>query len=87
MNQAVKNTVDNGSICILNAPQEQEMLSRNYLTNAEFYGTCAHTAEIIDKYSLAIDEAFGVLSKATKANDVNQRLRGPVAHTGFSRLT
>ena len=49
--------------------------------------TYAHKAEIIDTYLMAVDEAFGILSEAIKNNDVNQRLRGPIAHTGFSRLT
>ena len=65
----------------------QEMLDKGYLANAAFYGTYAHTPQIINEYLLALDEAFGILSKAIKAGDVNQRLRGPVAHTGFSRLT
>jgi len=65
----------------------QEMLDRDYLANVAFYGTYAHTPQIIDKYLLALDEAFGVLSNAIKTNDVKKRLRGPVAHTGFSRLT
>jgi len=65
----------------------QEMLDRGYLANAAFYGTYAHTPEIIEKYLSVVDEVFGILAEAIKADDVNERLRGPVAHTGFSRLT
>ena len=64
----------------------QEMLDRGYLASVAFYGTYAHTPEIIAEYLLALDEAFGILSNAIKTNDIHQRLRGPVAHTGFSRL-
>ena len=65
----------------------QEMLDRRYLVNAAFYGTYAHTPEIVEKYLSVADEVFGILAEAIKADDVNERLRGPVAHTGFSRLT
>ena len=65
----------------------QEMLDRGYLANAAFYGTYAHTPEIIEEYLWVADEVFGIVAEAVKADDVNKRLRGPVAHTGFSRLT
>ena len=65
---------------------KQEMLERGYLASAAFYGTYAHTPSIIDDYLVALDEVFGILSKAIKNNDVNKRLKGAVAHTGFSRL-
>ena len=63
------------------------MLDRGYLANTAFYATYAHTPEIIDKYLMAFNEAFGILSDAVKGDDINRLLRGPVAHTGFSRLT
>ncbi|NIA06247.1 MAG: aminotransferase class III-fold pyridoxal phosphate-dependent enzyme [Actinobacteria bacterium] len=65
----------------------QEMLDKGYLANTAFYGTYAHTPEIIDEYLVALDEVFGLLSEAIKSNDVDKRLKGPIAHTGFSRLT
>ena len=74
----------NQALCTL---LTQEMLDRNYLANTAFYGTYAHTPQIIDQYLAALDEVFAVLADAIKNNDVNQRLKGPLAHTGFSRLT
>lgn len=65
----------------------QEMLDRGYLANVFFYGSYAHTPQIIDKYLKALDDVFGILSTAVKADDINRRLGGPVAHTGFARLT
>ena len=64
----------------------QEMLDRGYLATGLFYGTYAHTPQIIEEYLLALDEVFGVLATAIKSDEVHQRLRGPVAHSGFSRL-
>ena len=65
----------------------QEMLERGYLANAAFYATRSHTPEIIGQYLGALDEVFGVLAEAVNNKDVDKRLRGPVAHSGFSRLT
>ena len=63
------------------------MLDRGYLANAAFYGTYAHRPGIIKEYLIALDEVFAVLAEAVKNNDVNKRLRGPIAHSGFARLT
>jgi glutamate-1-semialdehyde 2,1-aminomutase len=65
----------------------QEMLDRGYLANTAFYPTLAHSEAVIGDYLEALDEVFGVLRQAVDAGDVMSRLRGPVAHAGFSRLT
>jgi glutamate-1-semialdehyde 2,1-aminomutase len=65
----------------------QEMLDRDYLANCAFYCNYAHTPEIVEKYFSVLDEVFGILGEAIKADDINERLRGPVAHSGFTRLT
>ena len=33
------------------------------------------------------DEVFGQVAKALADGDIEERLRGPVAHSGFRRLT
>jgi glutamate-1-semialdehyde aminotransferase len=65
----------------------QEMLDRGFLANTAFYPTVAHDREILDSYVAALDEVFGILSDAVAKDDVMSRLRGPVAHAGFTRLT
>lgn len=65
----------------------QEMLDRGYLATCAFYANYTHTTEIAEKYLSTLDEVFGILVEALKAGDVNERLRGPVAHSGFARLT
>lgn len=65
----------------------QSMLDKGYLANLAFYATSAHTDAIVDRYLGALDETFGELKQAIDKNDVESRLRGPIAHSGFQRLT
>lgn len=65
----------------------QLMLERGYLDNGNFYATCAHTAEILDRYAEVVRDAFGRVYDAVRAKRVAEELKGPVAHTGFARLT
>jgi hypothetical protein len=63
------------------------MLDRGFLANTAFYPTVAHDSEIIRAYLSALDEVFAILRAAADSGDALSRLRGPVAHSGFSRLT
>lgn len=65
----------------------QEMLSRGFLTSGAFYATFAHQDHHIDSYLDALEEVLRELVEAIDTNTVEERLRGPVAHTGFQRLT
>jgi glutamate-1-semialdehyde 2,1-aminomutase len=65
----------------------QLMLERGYLDNGNFYATCAHTPEILESYSEVVGDVFARVSEAVKSDRVMDELRGPVAHTGFARLT
>ena len=65
----------------------QEMLDRGFLANTAFYPTVAHEKSILDSYIAALDETFAVLAEAAEKDDAINRLRGGVAHSGFSRLT
>lgn len=65
----------------------QTLLDRGYLDNAAFYATCAHTSELLDRYR---EEAVGAASDVARMIERGQaedRLRGPVGHSGFARLT
>ena len=65
----------------------QEMLDRGFLATTSVYVSYAHTEMHVKKYLSAVDEVFTVIKKALNENNVVKYLRGPVAHTGFNRLT
>ena len=65
----------------------QLMLERGILASAAIYPSMAHTDEIVALYGEAIDEVFGEIADALAKGEVKARLKGPVAHTGFARLT
>jgi len=65
----------------------QLMLERGYLDNGNFYATCAHTPEILESYAEVVGDVFARVSEAVNSDRVMDELRGPVAHTGFARLT
>ena len=64
----------------------QLMLGRGFLAGAAIYPTLAHNDEIVARYGEAIDAVFGELAEALAAGDIQDRLHGPVAHSGFRRL-
>ncbi len=64
----------------------QLMLDRDFLAGGSFYPSFAHSAEHVEAYLAAVREVFAAVAQAQKA-DVEEALRGPVAHTGFTRLT
>ena len=47
----------------------------------------SHKEKHIKKYLDSVDEVFGIIKKAIKNSNVRNLLKGPVAHTGFKRLT
>lgn len=65
----------------------QLMLERGFLANQAFYATFAHQDEHIASYLEATQEVFGIVAQALQDNTLLQQLAGPVAHTGFWRLT
>ncbi len=65
----------------------QEMLARGFLSYGGFYPTCAHEPVVVGKYLQAVDEVFGFLRETHGRGQVMSALRGPVAQSGFARLT
>lgn len=65
----------------------QEMLDRGFLAGAAFYAMAAHTDADIEDYGDACREVFGLIASAQATGSVESRLRGPLAHSGFKRLT
>ncbi|MCX6772874.1 MAG: aminotransferase class III-fold pyridoxal phosphate-dependent enzyme [Candidatus Micrarchaeota archaeon] len=65
----------------------QEMLARGFLATGGFYVSYAHKQEHLDRYSAAAGEVFKLIASAVKEKKVEKLLKGPVAHSGFQRLT
>ena len=65
----------------------QMMLDRGFLATNAFYAMYAHTEQHVEKYLTAVGEVFQQLAAAVHRNEVERLLRGPVAHSGFHRLT
>jgi glutamate-1-semialdehyde aminotransferase len=65
----------------------QEMLGLGYLASKHVYMAYPHSEAIIEKYIEKLDKVFGTIKGAIEKNNVNQLLKGPVAHSGFKRLT
>ena len=65
----------------------QEMLDRGFLASTSFYATYAHQPYHLDSYLQSVNEVFGIVAQAIEQHNIRQRLRGPIKHTGFQRLT
>lgn len=65
----------------------QEMLDRGYLAAPKFNATFAHTPAIVERYLGDVGEVMSILAKAVRHDDIRQRLRGPLKHSEFRRLT
>lgn len=65
----------------------QMMLDRGFLASNAFYAMYAHQPSHIASYTAAVQETFAALRKAVDEDSIEKQLRGPVAHTGFARLT
>ena len=65
----------------------QMMLERGYLDRGHLYVTFAHKPEIIEQYLATVEAVFQELEKAIRGDVVGSLLKGPVAHSGFKRLT
>lgn len=65
----------------------QIMLEKGFLATNAFYATYAHRESHLDSYFAALDDTFGYLAKFIREDLVEDQLKGPVAHSGFFRLT
>ncbi len=65
----------------------QLMLERGFLAGTVIYPTLAHNEEIVDLYGKAIDDVFGNIAYFLSKGIVKEKLKGPVAQSGFKRLT
>jgi glutamate-1-semialdehyde 2,1-aminomutase len=82
-----------GHLSIVAAPQPgatlftQSMLDRGFLAGKAFYASFAHTDAMVDDYLSAVHASFEIVAAALAQGSVEAQLRGPVAQSGFARLT
>jgi glutamate-1-semialdehyde 2,1-aminomutase len=65
----------------------QMMLERGFLATGAFYATFAHQDDHVRAYLDATGDVFKTIAMSLADGTLASRLRGPVAHTGFHRLT
>jgi glutamate-1-semialdehyde 2,1-aminomutase len=65
----------------------QSMQERGILATGAYYAMYAHTDAHAARFEKAATECFGIVADAIQQDNVESRLRGPVAHSGFKRLT
>lgn len=65
----------------------QEMLERGYFATNAFYVTYAHQASHLETYNKEVEKVFALLARAIDNGEVEKLLKGPIAHSGFQRLT
>ena len=64
----------------------QEMLAKGYLAGTSVYSCLAHTPPVVDAFFAALDPVFGLIRECEDGRDVKSLLKGPVCHSGFTRL-
>ncbi len=72
---------------LVNTLFTQDMLAKGFLATNSFYATYAHRDIYIETYLEAVEETFAFLAEAIENDKVKAHLNGPVAHSGFRRLT
>ncbi len=63
------------------------MLEKGFLATTAFYVSYAQKEEDINRYLIAVEEVFSILSRYIDEGDVKSHLKTPICHSGFSRLT
>ena len=71
---------------VLKTLYTQLMLERGFLASTLFYSSYAHTPQIVANYAQKTDEAFAVIAEALQNGKAEGMLKGPVCHSGFTRL-
>lgn len=64
----------------------QLMLDRGILATTGFYSMFAHTLDHVGSYLAAAEGAFAEIARAEREGDLNQKLRGAPAVSGFKRI-
>jgi len=65
----------------------EKMLEHKILASNRFYASYAHNSDHVEEYTTACDKVFFTISNALDKGNLDKVLSGPVAHSGFKRLT
>jgi len=65
----------------------QLMLDRNFLASNRFYSNYAHQIHHVKSYLDSVNEVFNIIKIADQNGTLDSLLKGPIAHSGFKRLT
>jgi len=65
----------------------QEMLKSNYLARESVYVSYPHTKDVVDQYLQVLNPVFRKISNELEKGNLNKCLDGPLAFSGFKRLT
>ena len=65
----------------------QLMLDEGFLASSKFYANYAHQEEHVKSYLKAVERVFAIIADAQQKGIVERQLNGPIAHSGFQRLT
>lgn len=65
----------------------QEMLKRGYLAGKSVYVSFSHRERDVKEYLKNVEEVFKIIKRAIENNKIYSLLKGPVAESGFKRLT
>ena len=65
----------------------QSLLERGFLAGTLFYATYAHTDDNVKAYIEAVVEAFQEISGSLQDGSLPSKLKGPIKHDGFHRIT
>lgn len=65
----------------------QLMLEKGFLASTVVYPTLAHDEKVLALYEQALDEVFRRIAEILHSGTLADSLKGPQAHTGFTRLT
>ena len=65
----------------------QLMLDREILASNRFYASYAHSQKNVDEYSTACNDVFSEIKEVIEKDELEKALHGPIAQSGFKRLT
>ncbi len=65
----------------------QEMLKKGFLATNGVYAAYTHSREDVTRYLRAAGAVFETIGKDLRRGNLEKRLKGPVCHGGFKRLT
>jgi len=79
-------TFENHSVQATKALFVQLMLEKGFLASTLFYAMYVHQSSHVKGYLRAVDEAFAEISEANRTGEIEKRLKGRPASSGFKRL-